>query len=123
ESFFCALRPIPRILSLQDEITRIKFKAPFAPAKPAPAKPEASPFGNTAPAPAVPFSNVPAVEKLSPSRSEYPADSHKAHALPASVDRTRKVSITWRGGHAGLPKGHEAGQSSLLASDRKVNSA
>src|SRR5215470_3830414 len=30
ESFFCALRPIPRILSLQDEITRIKFKAPFS---------------------------------------------------------------------------------------------
>ena len=28
--------------------------------------------------------------------------------LGASVDRTRKVSITWRDGHAGLPKGHSA---------------
>src|SRR5437762_5708564 len=26
ESFFCALRPIPRILSLRDEITRVKFR-------------------------------------------------------------------------------------------------
>jgi hypothetical protein len=26
ESFFCALRPIPRILSLYDEITRVKFR-------------------------------------------------------------------------------------------------
>src|SRR5947209_3571442 len=26
ESFFCALRPIPRILSLCDEITRVKFR-------------------------------------------------------------------------------------------------
>jgi hypothetical protein len=26
ESFFCALRPIPRILSLWDEITRVKFQ-------------------------------------------------------------------------------------------------
>ena len=30
ESFFCALRPIPRILSLQRQITRIKFKASFS---------------------------------------------------------------------------------------------
>src|SRR5579871_58981 len=28
ESFFCALRPIPRILSLQDQIIGIKFKRP-----------------------------------------------------------------------------------------------
>src|SRR6516164_9471515 len=27
ESFFCALRPIPRILSLKDGVTRIKFKS------------------------------------------------------------------------------------------------
>src|SRR5215471_9600920 len=26
ESFFCALRPIPRILSLGDEITQVKFR-------------------------------------------------------------------------------------------------
>src|SRR5215469_9232729 len=33
ESFFCALRPIPRILSLRDEITRVKFEvaSPRAP--------------------------------------------------------------------------------------------
>src|SRR5215469_13121877 len=30
ESFFCGLRPIPRILSLQGRITRIKFEAPFS---------------------------------------------------------------------------------------------
>jgi hypothetical protein len=33
ESFFCALRPIPRILSLQGEIMRVKFEvaSPFPP--------------------------------------------------------------------------------------------
>src|SRR5207248_148197 len=34
ESFLCALRPIPRILSLRRAITRVKFKASFSRARP-----------------------------------------------------------------------------------------
>jgi hypothetical protein len=44
ESFFCALRPILRILSLQRQITRIKVKGELQSLAPTgPRKPEASP--------------------------------------------------------------------------------
>ena len=39
ESFFCALRPIQRILSLADDITRVKFKVA------SPRAPDANRFG------------------------------------------------------------------------------